>query len=70
MHVQVVLSAYREFLTKFDSDSFQVVLACMVCHYPHKTHLVAGFMGEPTGQLKAVANSALLDTLPLTLHAC
>ena len=40
-----------------------------VYHYPHKTHLVAGFMGEPTGQLKAVANSALLETLPLTLHA-
>ena len=42
----------------------------LFCHYPHKTHLVAGFMGEPTGQLKAVANSALLDTLPLTLCVC
>ena len=36
------------------------------CHH-HNLHLRDGFIGEFTGQLNAVANSTLFDSVPNTL---
>ena len=33
----------------------------------HRAHLFFGFMGDPAGQLKALAKSGELDAAPITL---
>ena len=39
-----------------------------VKHLHQSSHFSLGFMGDPTGQLKAAANSGLLETKPTGLH--
>ena len=51
--------------------SYASVWICVISYnvscYHHNLHLFDGFIGEFTGQLNAVANSALFDSVPNTL---